>query len=127
MVDDTGRIDESRMWQAVERLETASQATHEEQIATNVRMDAMREEQAATNVRMDSMREEQVGTNKRVDAIEKEQIATNVRLDAIGREQSAMNARLDILTLRIDRLFYAIIGGSIAVTVAVVAHGFIAN
>ncbi|MCY3544767.1 MAG: hypothetical protein OXH22_12115 [Chloroflexi bacterium] len=85
MVDDTGRIDESRMWQAVERLESASQATHEEQIATNV------------------------------------------RLDAIEKEQSAMNARLDILTLRIDRLFYAIIGGSIAVTVAVVAHGFIAN
>ena len=56
-----------------------------------------------------------------------EQLTINARLYAILKEQSAMNARLDILTLRMDRLFYAIIGGSIAVTVAVVAHGFIAN
>ena len=56
-----------------------------------------------------------------------EQLTINARLDAIEKEQSDMNVRLDILTLRIDRLFYAIIGGFIAVTFAVVAHGFIAN
>ena len=99
MVDDSGGIEESRMWQAVERLEAASQATREEQVATNAR----------------------------VDAIEKEQIATNVRLDAIEREQAATNARLDILTLRMDRLFYAIIGGTIAVSVSVLIHGVISG
>ena len=99
MVDDTDGIEESRMWQAVERLEAASQATREEQVATNAR----------------------------VDAIEKEQISTNVRLDAIEREQAAMNARLDILTLRMDRLFYAIIGGTIAVSVSVLIHGVISG
>ena len=99
MVDDTGGIEESRMWQAVERLEEASQATREEQVATNAR----------------------------VDAIEKEQIATNVRLDAIEKEQAAMNARLDILTLRMDRLFYAIIGGTVAVCASVLIHGVISG
>lgn len=97
MVDDAGRIDESRMWQAVERLETASQATREEQAVTNTRLDA----------------------------IEKEQAVTNTRLDAIEREQIAMNARLDALTLRMDRLFYAIIGGTVAVTASVLLHGVI--
>ena len=113
MVDDSGGIEESRMWQAVERLEAASQATREEQVSANARMDAMHEEQVATNAR--------------VDAIEKEQIATNVRLDAIEREQAATNARLDILTLRMDRLFYAIIGGTIAVSVSVLIHGVISG
>ena len=36
-----------------------------------------------------------------------------------------MNARLDTLILRMDRLFYAIIGGMIAVTASVLIHGFI--
>ena len=110
MVDDAGRIDEPSMWRAIERLEAASQATAKSKLP-----------------RMDAMREEQVATNPRVDAIKKEQAVTNTLLDAIEREQAAMNARLDILTLRMDRLFYAIIGGTIAVSVSVLIHGFIGS
>ncbi len=55
MVDDTGGIEESRMWQAVERLEMASQATREELVATNTRVDAIEREQIATNVRLDAI------------------------------------------------------------------------
>ena len=51
----------------------------------------------------------------------------NIRLDAIEKEQAAMNARLDALTLRMDRLFYAIIGGTITVSAAVLINGFMGN
>ena len=113
MATDAGSIDEPRMWSAIERLEAASQATREEQVSMNARMDAMREEQVATNAR--------------VNAVEREQAVTNTRLDAIEREQIAMNARLDVLTLRIDRLFYAIIGGSIGIIGALIAHALITS
>ena len=63
--------------------------------------------------------------NARLDDIEREQAVTNVRLGAIEKEQTNMNARLDVLTLRMDRLFYAIIGGTIAVSVSVLIQGFI--
>lgn len=117
MVDDTGGIEESRMWQAVERLETASQATREALVATNTRVDAIEREQIATNVRLD--------------AIEKEQVAMNTRLNGISDAQHAMTMRLDALEARvtacIDRLFYAIIGGTIAVAASVLVHGVISS
>ena len=125
MVDDAGRIDDSQLRSAVERLEAASHVAREEQGVANSRIDAIREEQVAANVRSDAIREEQVAAIARLNAIEKEQAVTNARLDAIGKEQAAMNARLDILTLRMDRLFYAIIGGTIAVTASVLIHGLI--
>lgn len=46
------------------------------------------------------------------------------RMGAIEREQVAMIARLDVLTPRMDRLFYANMGGSIGVIGALVAHAF---
>lgn len=46
-------------------------------------------------------------------------------IQVLREEQVAMNARLDTLTLRMDRLSYAIIGGTIAVTASVLIHGFI--
>ena len=125
MVDDAGRIDESQLRLAVERLEAASQASREEQVATNARLDGMREEQIVANSRVDAIEKEQVSMNTRLDAIEREQAVTNVRLGAIEKEQTNMNARLDVLTLRMDRLFYAIIGGTIAVSVSVLIQGFI--
>ena len=122
MVDDAGRIDESRMWQAVERLEAASQATREEQVGMNVRLDTMRDEQTATNTRIDGLEES-------IQVLREEQVSMNTRLNTISEGQHAMTLRIDALearmTARIDRLFYAIIGGSIAVTVAVLAQGFI--
>ena len=125
MVDDAGRIDESQLRLAVERLEAASQASRDEQVAMNASLDTMREEQIVANSRVDAIEKEQVSMNARLDAIEREQAVTNVRLGAIGKEQTNMNAHLDVLTLRIDRLFFAIIGGSIGVIGALVAHAFI--
>lgn len=125
MVDDAGRIDDSQLRSAVERLEATSRVAREEQGVANSRIDAIREEEIAANVRSDAIREEQVAATARLNAIEKEQAATNARLDVIGNEQSAMNARLDTLILRIDRLFYAIISGMIAVSASVLIHGFI--
>ena len=129
MVTEAGNIDEPRMWSAIERLEAASQATREEQVAMNARMDAIREEQVATNVRVDAIEKEQISMNARLDAIEKEQVTTNLRLESISEAQHAMTLRIDAMearmTERIDRLFYAIMAGSIGVIGALVAHGFI--
>ena len=55
MVDDAGRIDESQLRLAVERLEAASQASRDEQVATNSRLDGMREEQIVANSRVDAI------------------------------------------------------------------------
>ena len=103
------------MWQAIERLEVASQATRAEQVAKNVRVDAIEKEQ--------------ISMNARLDAIEKEQVTTNVRLESMSEAQHAMTLRIDAMesrmTERIDRLFYAIMGGSIAVVGALIAHAFI--
>ena len=55
----------------------------------------------------------------------------NTRLNGISDAQHAMTMRLDALearvTARIDRLFYAIIGGTIAVTASVLIHGIISG
>lgn len=53
-------------------------------------------------------------------AIERLEVASQ----ATREEQVAMNARLDVFALRIDKLFYAIMGGSIGVVGALVAHAF---
>ena len=50
------------------------------------------------------------------------QVAISARVD---RLEDAMHARIDALNARIDRLFYAIIGGSIAVVAALLVQGFI--
>ena len=65
------------------------------------------------------------------DAIEKEQVAMNTRLNGISDAQHAVTLRIDSLeariTARIDRLFYAIIGGTIAVSVSVLIYGVISG
>ena len=50
------------------------------------------------------------------------QIAISARID---RLEDAMHSRVDALNARIDRLFYAIIGGSIAVVGALLVQGCI--
>ena len=58
----------------------------------------------------------------RINELRDGQNATNARID---RLEDAMHARIDALNARIDKLFYAIIGGAIAVSVAVLVQGFI--
>ena len=120
MVDDASGNDAVQMWAAVERLNASSQATRDS-------LDAVRNEQSVTISRMNSIEREQVSINTRLDAIEREQITTNAHLNSIEKEQIAMNTRLDAMSGRIDKLFYAIAGGSITVTAAVIIHGILAG
>ena len=61
-------------------------------------------------------------TDNTINELRAGQIAISARID---RLEDAMHGRIDALNARIDRLFYAIIGGSIAVVAALLVQGFI--
>ena len=63
-------------------------------------------------------------TDNTINELRAGQIAISARID---RLEDAMHSRVDALNARIDRLFYAISGGSIAVVAALLVQGFISG